>query len=79
MGFDTIEINLVFAPVWKAGYIALSGVEKNFCTISGSRDIRKSNIGYRILKELDIGQSRVLNSHVPYYFAFFGLHYVVQK
>ena len=46
--------------------LALSGVQKHFCTISGSRDISKS--------KWDIGQSFVSESDVFYYSIFILAH-----
>ena len=54
------------------GSKAPSGVQKKFCTISGNRDISKLKWDITFYKKKrDIGQSRVLNSRVPYYFAYF--------
>ena len=32
---------------------------------------KQTKMGYQIFKKLDIGQSKVLNSHIPNYFAYF--------
>ena len=44
----------------KAGFIALSGVQKLFCTISGSRDIRKTIWGIRFQEFENNEQSAIL-------------------
>ena len=49
--------------IWKVGSIALSGVQKHFCIISGSRDISKTIWGIRfqefeIMNNLEIWYQR---------------------
>ena len=65
--------------IWKVGSIALSGVQKLFCTIFGSRDISKSKLGIGFQNVWILDNLSVLKSDVPYCFIFISASLYLQK
>ena len=50
--------------IWKVGLVALSGVQKHFCTILGSRDIGKMIWGIRF-QEFEVMNNRISWNMIP--------------